>query len=200
MERALEEALAALRNHPAKPSWRAGAGRWLAAMAGLGVCLVVGLGASGAFAWGHLLERAPVLAGLVASQALCVWAASAPRGYRMKWPALAAGGLALVAIVATRAAPTAPPLTPAWVCSASHLAVDAFPLWLAWRVLRRSAPASWRAAAAGLAVGATGAFLGELACGRGWAHVAVFHLGVWIAVTVVSVVWNRLRTPISYAP
>ena len=71
---------------------------------------------------------------------------------------------------------------------------------IGYRARRSFAATSWRFLAAGLAVGATGALVGELACGRGWQHVALYHVSAWLLVAAVSLIVGRRRSPLSYAP
>ena len=47
---------------------------------------------------------------------------------------------------------------------------------------------------------AAGALLGELACGRGSAHVLLFHLPAWWLVAGAVVALARLQRPTSFAP
>ena len=57
-----------------------------------------------------------------------------------------------------------------------------------------------RAIAAGLAVGTTGALLGELMCGRDAAHIAVFHLSSWTLAAIAVAALSTRLTRRSFAP
>jgi hypothetical protein len=93
-----------------------------------------------------------------------------------------------------------PSTTPEWVCTVSHLGLGAGPLGLMLAMLRKSALSAARTALAGLAVGATGAMLGELACEQSWVHVATFHLSAWLGLAVVAMLVARRLAPRSFAP
>jgi hypothetical protein len=71
---------------------------------------------------------------------------------------------------------------------------------LALIALRRSAFTLLRSVVAGLAVGAAGAFVGELVCEQGALHVLLFHLPAWaFSTAAVALVSSRLA-PRSFAP
>jgi hypothetical protein len=200
MERARAASLQALQAQPVSPPWRRSAYAWLAMMVGLWLAVgVVGL-ASRAVSLDFLLHRAPTLALVFASQAVCLWAALAPRAVRLRLPAVALGVVTMAGLIVARGSGPHPSEWPGWVCSASHLAVDALPLWMALRILRGMAPASGRSLAAGLAAGATGAQVGELACGQGWQHVALYHASVWMFAAAICLFIARISKPHSYAP
>jgi len=200
LERARAAAAGELARTPQAVPWTREAGRWLGAMWLLwGGAAVAGV-VAGVVTPEGLVSRLPSLALVSAAQVLCAFAASAPRGYRLRWPAVGLSLLSVVGVVVLRAAPASAPTAPAWACTVSHLAVDALPLWLGLRMLRGIAPASWRFIAAGLAVGATGGAIGELACGRGWEHVALYHVTAWLLVAAVALWVGSRRPPLSYAP
>ena len=86
-----------------------------------------------------------------------------------------------------------PSSSPEWLCTVTHLAVGIVPVALAVRMLSGAAFGVGRAVAAGLGAGAIGALLGELACGRGSAHVLLFHLPAWWLVAGAVVALARLH-------
>jgi hypothetical protein len=51
-----------------------------------------------------------------------------------------------------------------------------------------------------LAVGTTGALLGELMCGRNASHIAVFHLASWALAAVAVVALSYASKRRSFAP
>lgn len=107
---------------------------------------------------------------------------------------------AAASLVALRAEPLAPTLSPGWLCSVSHIGAGLLPLGVAAWLLRGSAPSLKKSVIAGIAVGCTGAMLGELGCEKGPLHIAIWHLGAWAVVIAAVVVVSRRLTPRSYAP
>ena len=171
----------------------------LAATTGLSLVGAAALGLSGGWAAPALAPHLPSLAMLLGLQALGLWVALAPRTERVRLPAVAAALCSMVALVVLSRHVT-DGIAPPWVCTLSHLAFDAVPLAvLAWH-LRFAAPSPGRALVGGLAVGSGGAFLGELACGRGLAHVAAYHLPAWALVALAALVLSRTVRPRSFAP
>lgn len=172
-------------------------------LVGLCAALLIAAGTvmffAGALDPGLLAARAGTLAALFAVGAFCAFAAISPRrrGRVLAGFGVAAAGFAgLVAVRGAGVASTAAP----WVCTLSHLSMGAAPLVVALLLLRKSALSPARAALGGLAVGSTGAMLGELACEQSWAHVAVWHLGAWVGLSVIAVLVARRLVPRSFAP
>lgn len=167
-----------------------------------GVFLIVaaGLLVAGALREGTLASRLLTVLPLLSAAALCAFAALAPRRRSVRLIAVLAAATAALLLVVARGGITAVSATPEWVCTALHLASAIVPVLVAVWMLRGVAPSPMRAAVAGLAMGSTGAMLGELACGQGMRHVAVFHLGAWALVVLTCVVASRVVTPRSYAP
>lgn len=199
LARSRAAALAELRSAPTTVSWRAQALRVVAGFAGTGL-----LGAAAALAtslagWPLVLERAPLLLGLLATAVLAAFAALAPRGRLWQAIVLVADFAVMAALVLSRGA-GAPSSTPEWVCSASHVGIGLIPLAFALWGLRQSAWRWSRALAAGLGAGTAGALLGELACRRGAQHVLVHHVGAWIVVAAACVLVSRRARPHTFAP
>lgn len=200
LARARAAALAELRARPTAVSWRRQAARLVAIELGLSLAGGVATLATGlarpAEVLGHLLTLAP----LVAVCALGAVATVAPRGgiaWRFIVLALAPAVMALLVLARGAGLSSA---TPAWVCSASHVAVGLGPLTFALVALRQSARSWTRALAAGLGAGTAGALLGELVCRRGAQHVLVYHLGAWALLALAGVAVSRWLAPRSYAP
>ena len=150
--------------------------------------------------WQTLGERAPLLALLWSTSAVCAWSALSPRG---RWLRLVGGLMAMASaatLVLMRGEASAPSSVPAWVCALSHFAVGLGPLAVSVIALRASVFRPARALVAGLAVGTSGALLGELACAQDWRHVAGYHLTAWALIAVVEVVVSRFLKPRSFAP
>lgn len=201
---ALERVLAASRGELAlgRPvrRWRTQAAWVVAASGGLALLVAGVMLAVGAVSGTLLLGRAPLLALLVGTSAVCAWGALSPRG---RWLRRGGLGLALasaVALVLARGTASTVSTLPAWVCTASHIAVGCVPLVVALVSLRAAAFEPLRALVAGLSVGTTGAFLGELACEQDWRHVAVYHLLAWTCVAAAALVISKSLKPRSYAP
>lgn len=171
----------------------------------IGACwlLVLAVGAvmlaGGALDPSHLAERAIPIGALLSIGGACAYTALAPRRRGQLMIGFAIGLVGLVGVVLARQTHGIG-TAPQWVCSASHLAVGIAPLTLALALLRKSAIDPLRAGLLGLAVGTTGAVVGELACEQSWAHVAVFHLGAWILLGVISGIVSRRLVPRSFAP
>ena len=201
---AMERALSAARQELAHPRpvrrWRTQATWVFAASAGLaavvaGVLLVLGR-TSGAV----LLGRAPLLGLLWATSAVCAWGAISPRGRKLEpWGVMMALASA-AALVLTRGPAGEASTLPEWVCTASHVGVALLPLGVAVAVLRGAAFRPLRALLAGLSVGTTGAFLGELACTLSWQHVLGYHLSAWAIAAVATLAVSMSLEPRSFAP
>jgi hypothetical protein len=123
----------------------------------------------------------------------------APRRRGQVLAGFVVAGAGLIGLVAMRGAGTPSSAAP-WVCTLSHLSIGAAPLLLALALLRKSAIGPARAALAGLAVGTTGAMIGEIGCEQGWMHVLVWHLSAWVALAIVAGLVSRRLMPRSFAP
>lgn len=184
---------------PPKRSWRGDVMLitgicWLAFIAAAAVLFLVGqLSAA------QLLSRLVPLSLLAGVVAVCSFTALAPRRPGQLIVGYVIAALGLVGLVLLRGEGN-PSSTPAWVCTVSHMALGAGPLVLMLAMLRKSALGAARTALAGLAVGATGAMLGELSCEQGFAHVAVWHLGAWAGLAVIAMLVARRLVPRSFAP
>jgi hypothetical protein len=197
--RAREAALAELRQAPVARSWR----RQAAAVAAIwvGLCLAAGAAALlTALAGGpDVAARAPLLAALLAVAALGGVSALAPRVRSLALLTVGAASLTMAVLVLSRGA-DAGSTTPGWVCSLSHAGLGLLPLAVGLWSLRQSAWSWRRAIAAGLGAGTAGAFLGELACHQGAAHVLVHHIGAWVFVAIACVLISRRLPPRTFAP
>jgi len=185
--------------HPVR-RWRTQAAWLLAASGGLALVIAGVMRVIGATSSQLMLGRAPLMALLLVTCAVCTWGALSPRG---RWLRRGGGVLAMVSaamLVLARGTPHSASTLPGWVCTASHFGVGLVPLVVALFALRSAVFQPLRAVVAGLAVGTTGAFLGELACEQGWRHVAGYHLLAWGLVTVASLVISKSLKPRSYAP
>ena len=180
--------------------WRTQALWLMAASGGLSVVVAAVLLAVGAASGAMLLGRAYLLVLLLGTAAVCAWGALSPRGRGLQRVGMALAFFSAALLVLTRGAAHAVSTTPEWVCTLSHVAVGAVPLGVGLLALRSAVFQPMRALVAGLAVGTTGAFLGELACERGWQHVAGYHLLAWGLLTVASLVISKSLKPRSYAP
>ena len=180
--------------------WRSQA-LWVFAASVVMVVVVAGvLFAAGQVEASHLLRRSPVFALLWVTAAVCAWGALSPSGRRMRLGGVVLAMVSATVLVASRAEPHVEPTLPGWVCTASHFGVALVPLAVALLSLRGAAFLPLRAIVAGLAVGTTGALVGELACAQGWRHVAGYHLSAWALVAAVALVVSRTLKPRSYAP
>ncbi|WP_375759202.1 NrsF family protein [Corallococcus exercitus] len=202
--RAMERALAASRAELAlkRPvrRWRAQAVGLFAASAGLALAVAGVFLAVGRLTGAMLTGRAPMLAMLLSTGAVCSWGALSPRGRQLRWVGVGMALLSSALLVLTRAAPRGPSTLPEWVCTVSHVALALVPLVVAVVALRSAAFDPLRAAVAGLAVGTVGAFVGELACEQGPGHVATYHLGAWALLTLTTWALSKRLKPRTYAP
>lgn len=195
----LRDAVFAELDVPPRRSWRADVMLitgicWMAFIAAASVLFLLGqLSAE------HLFSRLVPLGLLAGVVAICSFAALAPRRPGQLIIGYVIAAIGLVGIVLLRGEGH-PSTTPAWVCTVSHMALGAGPLVVMLAMLRKSALGAARTALAGLAVGATGAMLGELSCEQGFAHVAVWHLGAWAGLAVVAMLVARRLVPRSFAP
>ncbi len=144
----------------------------------------------------HALAMAPVLA---ACSVACV-TAFVPRSRSARLATLALGLVAAVLLVLLREPNPVPSSSPGWVCTVSHIGVAVLPGVIALATLRRAAFNPLRAVVAGLAVGASGALVGELVCEQGPLHVLLFHLPAWVFSTLVVLLISSRLTPKSFAP
>lgn len=181
-------------------SWRTQALWVMAASGGLSLLVAGVMLAVGATSEALLLSRAHLLTLLLGTCAVCTWGALSPRGRLLRRVGVVLAMVTAAVLVVARDTPHAVSTVPEWVCTASHIAVGAVPLVVALLALRAAVFQPMRALCAGLAVGTTGAFLGELACERGWRHVAGYHLLAWGLVIVASLVISKSLKPRSYAP
>jgi hypothetical protein len=180
--------------------WRTQAVWVVAASVGMVVAVAGVLLALGQVDAGHLLRRSPLFALLWVTAAVCAWGALSPSGHRLRLGGIALAMVSATLLVASRGAPHAEPTLPGWVCTASHFGVALVPLLVALLSLRGAAFLPLRAIVAGLAVGTTGALVGELACAQGWRHVAGYHLSAWALVAGVALAVSRSLKPRSFAP
>lgn len=200
LTRALESARGELALNQPVRHWRTQAA-WVMASSFAIALLVAGvLLAGGALSGAALLHRAPLLLLLFTTSGVCAWGALSPHGRGLRRAAVGLAMACAATLVLARGSPSAPPSLPGWVCTASHLAVDLVPLIVAVVVLRGAAFQPLRALCAGLSVGTTGAFVGELACEQDWRHVAGYHLLAWALVCAAALVLSRSLKPRSYAP
>ncbi|AGC45143.1 carotenogenesis protein CarR [Myxococcus stipitatus DSM 14675] len=200
LSRALESARGELALNQPVRRWRTQAAWVMASCCTLALLVVAILLVGGALSGPALLQRAPLLLLLLTTSGVCAWGALSPRGRGLRRAAVGLAVACAATLVLARASPTSPASLPAWVCTASHLAVDLVPLIVALVVLRGAAFQPLRALCAGLSVGTTGAFVGELACEQDWRHVAGYHLLAWALICAAAIVLSRSLKPRSYAP
>jgi hypothetical protein len=199
-ERALAAARGELARNPPVRSWRTEAAWVFAASAVITAAVAGVMLALGATSGAFLLGRAPLLALLWFTSAVCAWGSLAPRGYRLRLLGVGMALASAASLVFARGSVHAEPTLPGWVCTASHVGVGLIPLVVAVVFLRSAAFRPLRALLAGLSVGVTGAFVGELACSQGWRHVLGYHLSAWAIVAVVTLAVSRSLLPRSFAP
>ncbi|TQF09132.1 DUF1109 domain-containing protein [Myxococcus llanfairpwllgwyngyllgogerychwyrndrobwllllantysiliogogogochensis] len=200
LERALASARGELALREPVRRWRTEAAWLMASSGGLAMGVAGVMLASGALTGSALLERVPLLLLLLATSAVCAWGALSPRGHGLRRGGVGLAMACAATLVLARGSPSTTPSLPAWVCTVSHLAVGAAPLVVALWMLRGAAFQPLRALSAGLSVGTTGAFVGELACEQDWRHVASYHLFAWGLICVMALVLSRHLKPRSYAP
>jgi hypothetical protein len=200
---ALEAARAAMRAEAARPrvSWKSGAVRLIASSLGLAVLVAIFALGSGAADASTLASRWLTLLALSVVGPLLAWSSARPGSPWLRRGAWALAALSAAALVLTRPAQVASlSTTPEWVCTLSHLAVAMPAAVVALWMLRGMAFDLSRAVAAGLAVGTTGALLGELMCGRDATHIALFHLSSWTLAAIAVVALSTRLTRRSFAP
>ncbi len=185
----------------ARPSWKRDALLlWGASMATMVLIAAIMFLTSNTSAE-MLLARSSTVVVLMAAAALCCWSALAPRRTWSRVAGVAGGLLAAGWMVLSRShGLTYAPTMPEWFCSVSHFATALPPLLVALFVLRRVQTQLIRPLVAGIAVGTTGAMLGEIGCARGFFHVFLFHLSVWAVVAVVTLLISSRLKKQSYAP
>lgn len=149
---------------------------------------------------GTLLSKAPLFVLLWVTGAVCAWGALSPRGQRLRAAGVGLSVVSAAALVLVRGEPPVEGTLPGWVCTASHIAVGLGPLIVAALALRSAAFRPMRALVAGLAVGTTGALVGELACAQGRMHVLGYHLTAWAVIAAVEWVVSRALKSSSFAP
>lgn len=202
--RALAAARAALLTEASRPrrSWQQRAAWLVLASLGLGfVVAVVALG-SGAAETATLAARWFTLLLLSFVGPVLAWSAAAPGRSLLRRGAWVLAAASAAVLVFTRpAAVAATSTSPEWLCTVSHLAVAAPASGVAVQLLlKHMAFDLSRSVVAGLAVGTTGALLGELMCGRDAGHIALFHLSSWaLAALAVVAVSTRIQRR-SFAP
>jgi len=197
LERARNALTAELKMRPG-PSWKTTTMRAVAACWALMIATAVALMAAGD-ATPLLASRLPLIVSLALLTLLSAWLAIAPLSRAAPIVGTVLGMLAAIGLVLVRGAGL-PSATPEWVCTVSHLGAGIIPLGFMIAALRRASPNPWRALAGGLAVGTTGAVIGELACSRGWQHVLTYHLSAWVMIAIVCAVLSLRSKPLSYAP
>jgi hypothetical protein len=198
--RALEAARQELARNRAVRRWRTQA-VWVFTSSVVMVCLVAAvlLGLK-QMTLDALLSRAPLFALLWTTGAVCSVGALSPRGHRLRVAGILLAGVSAATLVLARGSPHVEPTLPGWVCTASHVAVGLGPLIVALLALRSAAFRPMRALVAGLAVGTTGALVGELACTQDWLHVAGYHLSAWALLAIIEVMVSRSLKSWSFAP
>jgi Negative regulator of sigma F len=200
---ALSAARAAMQAELSRPrtSWKTQALRLVGATLGLGVLIGVGALGSGAAEPSTLVARWVSLAMLAMVGPLLAFSAARPGSRWLRRGAWVGAIFGAVTLVVTRPAEVLSMSTsPEWVCTLSHLGVALPAIGVALMLLRGMAFNAGRAVAAGLAVGTTGALLGELMCGRNAAHIAVFHLASWALAAVAVVALSFASKRSSFAP
>lgn len=186
---------------PAARGWRADVALLASVCALLTLVVGAAMVATGQVHPATVAQRAGPMLALVVIGAIGVFTALAPRRRGQVLVGLLLGAAAVVAVVLVRRSEGGQAsAAPAWMCTISQLAVGAGPLVLALALLRKSAVTATRAALVGLAVGTTGAAIGELACNQSWEHVAVWHLAAWLGVATVAVLVSSRLRPRSFAP
>jgi hypothetical protein len=185
---------------PRGRGWKASAGFVAGAALGSFVLVAVGGVAAGAVSVELMLHHAAAMAPVLAACAVACVTAFVPRGRLARLSALALGLSAAVLLVLLREPNSLPSSSPAWACTLSHIGVAVLPGVIALATLRRSAFNVLRATVAGLAVGASGALVGELVCEQGPLHVLLFHLPAWVFSTLVVAFVSSRLTPRSFAP
>jgi hypothetical protein len=181
-------------------SWQQQALMLFGASFGVFVVVAIAVLLSGAARSEVLPSKVGTLLPMIAASALCAFAALAPRRRLIRIAAMFSALSAAVLLVVARAGVDRVSPTPEWVCTALHVAAAVVPIFAAVMILRGTAPSPLRAAVAGLAMGTTGAMLGELVCEQGLRHVAIFHLGAWAIVVAACVALSSVVRPRSYAP
>lgn len=184
---------------PRPPGWRQSVAVVCATLVGL-LGLITGAGvAAGAISPEVLRLHLPAMLPVLAVALLAGLAAFVPGARRVRLAAAALAGSAAVLLVALRV-PSQPLSSAPWLCTVSHVGVAVVPGLITLVLLRRSAFTLLRSVVAGLAVGACGAFVGELVCEQGPVHVLAFHLPAW-AFSTAMVAWLSARlTRRSFAP
>lgn len=195
--------LAALRpelsSAPSKHRWRFELAGLVGSVFLLTAAIAVALLSSGSTSFAVIGARGGALAmcGLLCAFAAAV--ALVPGLRKAQVAALLAfvPAAAVLVLVRTQLGPSS---TPEWVCTATHLSVAVVPLLIGLFALRRTAPRLLAGVALGVAAGATGAIVGELACGRDATHVLLFHVTAWGAVVAAGAALSVLIRPRSHAP
>jgi hypothetical protein len=202
--RALAAARAAMLQEAKVPrrSWQQRAAMLVAATVGLGFVVgVIALG-TGATETAALTARWFTLLLLALTGPLLAWSSARPGGAWLRRGAWGVAAVSAVLVVLTRPAEALTTSTsPEWVCTLSHLAVAVPAGVVATQLLLKNMAFSLsRSVAAGLAVGTTGALLGELMCDRDAGHIALFHLSSWALAAMAVVAVSTRLTRRSFAP
>lgn len=198
LERVRARALEAAAEPPARP-WRVDV--FLAWSLTIGFSLAVGLvtGVLGAWSSGPLLVHASPVLLLLLAQLTGAYGAIAPAARRAQLASLVIAGAGMAVLVSSRGAGIES-ASPEWLCSLSHLGLVAGPCAALLLLQRRAHLTVLRTLSAGVAAGSIGALAGELVCGRGSLHVALFHLPVWIAAAAFTALLGRVLRSATYAP
>lgn len=184
---------------PRLPRWQTSAAQVGGSLVGLLALITIAGLATGAISAEVLLLHVPAILPVLSALVLSTLVAFIPGARRARLVAGVLGVLAAGLLVLLRVA-SHPSTSPGWVCTASHVGVAVLPGVIAVLALRRAAYSPWRAALAGLAVGASGALVGELVCEQGPLHVLLFHVPAWaLSTSVVALVSSKLK-PRSFAP
>ena len=166
---------------------------------GLTVVLAIGAFTLGGWELDMIPTRFFTLVPVLLIQLLAMVSCVAPRATRLGQFTVFLAPITFLLMVMLRPE-SEPTMNHPWVCSVSHFALAVLPLLIGFRVLAHAAISPWRAISAGLAAGSVGALLGELACGQGSTHIAMFHVPAWIFTAAIAYFVSRQIRPKSYAP
>ncbi|ADO75688.1 hypothetical protein [Stigmatella aurantiaca] len=201
---ALERALAGARQELAlkRPvrRWRTQAAWVFATPVALVLAIAAVLLLAGQASLDFLLGRWPLFALLWLTAGVCTWGAVSPQGRRARFAGIVLATGSALALVLSRDTPHTASTLSGWVCTASHAGIALLPMTVALLTLRNAAFHPFRALVAGLAMGTTGALVGEMACAQGWRHVAGYHLSAWALVAGASLAMSKFLKPRSFAP
>lgn len=184
---------------PPPRSWRKDLLLFALVSAGLTLAAALAIKATSGWTDAGFAGRAAGLASLAAIQLTGAYASISPRARRAQIATATLAPLAMLLLVLLRG-PGQPSLASPWVCTFSHLGLASVPLTVGLLLVRRAAVTPLRALAAGLTAGTVGASLGELACGQGAAHIAVYHALAWALAVILALLVSRGLKPDSFAP